>query len=68
MTNQAQEINNMFICMAQDYGYEGELHVDAKSGELIRMDHIIENIVRLIEHRFDDEMKIIREQLGLKKP
>ena len=54
--------------MAQDYGYEGELHLDAKSGELIRMDHIIENIVRLIEHRFDDEMKIIREQLRLKKP
>ena len=60
-------LKKMFQDMADDYGYKGELYLFSPN-TIVNFCHITENVVRLLEHRFDDEMKIIREQLGLKKP
>lgn len=60
----AKNLNDRFAGMAKDYGYTGEL-IKFKSGTLVVWADMAENLIRLFEHRFDTELKLIKERLGV---
>ncbi len=63
--NDAEELNDLFEKLADDYGYEGELN-KFKSGTMIIFTNIVENMVRLFVCRFDAELKRVKAEFQSK--